>query len=325
MDRFEFKGDPAWVSIGDGLSLGFGLWKRTAGLWALAIFIVGVLNTLYGAFLFKAFTNAMPANPGLDIDWMAVIGSFLPGFIASTLILGVVAMVARWVYLAIAISALRGTPLAAGWIVGRGLRSLAAELLVSVVEVLGIAALFGLAQVIDPTFPILLGLVVGFAWIWVSLRLRFWTFAIFDGAGIGAGAGVSWAITKGGLLTIIGWTIALMLVGIIPSITISLLTTPLGAASPFKMGIQAAGTEAFSVFTMFVLAVLYESRRRLVPVRFEGDLATPAWAMPPAGTPFPPTGMPYPPTGMPVPPAEPYDPNGPTPPPPPPPAPPSPY
>ncbi|MEI7743469.1 MAG: hypothetical protein WCK58_06930 [Chloroflexota bacterium] len=303
MPRIQFTRDPSWVTVGEGLRLAFGLWKATAMLWALPVFIVGVLNTLYALFLTKSLAGALPPAYGPDVDWVSALSSFLPGFIVSTLLLGTVSTVTRWIYLGAAVSGLRGNAVTAGWVASRGLRSLVADLMLTVVMLIGMVALVVIAQGSGVGLAVVLGLAGCTAIIYLDLRLRFWAYAIFDGAGVTQGARASWAIAKGGLLRVIGWDIAIWLVGLVPGLAIGLLTLPMGDTSPFRAGIQAAAGEMLAVFAVFAFAVLYESQRRLAEQR-PGSPSPHAAALP---TPVP--AMPE---------AEPYDPNGPTPPPPPP-------
>jgi hypothetical protein len=279
MPRFEFRTDPAWTTVGEGLSLAFRQWRATATWWAIPVLLVGILSTLF-YWGIEASVRGLPAPvldgmSGYDLDWVAFFTPLIPQFVLSTLVLSVIASVARWVYYALAILGLRGGELRSGWVVGRGLRTIAAEVGVLLVSLAVGGVLFGIATAAGTGIGILLGLVAACIAIYVQVRLAFWSLMIFDGAGIVEAARASWAASAGGMLRMIGWALATVGVGFLVNIGVSIATFPLSAAIPLQSGIKAGVTEAFAVFTLFALAVLYESQlRRTMP-----DRASP----PPAG------------------------------------------
>ena len=104
----------------------------------------------------------------------------LPQILVLTAVTTVVAILASWVYVAIAIAGLRGRPLTAGWIVGAGLRTLVAGL----IQTAAVLAAFGLAILLGGPLALIVFLVLIVPAIYLSLRLTFWQYAIFDGEGI---------------------------------------------------------------------------------------------------------------------------------------------
>ena len=217
--------------------------------------------------------GALPATFTPGTDPMTLIGPYLPGFLASTFVTGTVSMVAGWVYLSITVAGLRGYRVMPGWIVRRGLRAFVADVLV----MLGFGAAFAVLAILSlaggPGFTVVVTVTALVPAIYLSVRLVFWSLAIFDGAGIGQGLGATWLISRGSVARMLGWGLTVATIGLLVNVAVTLVTVPLGDGNPVRTGITAAATEAFAAYSMIALAVIYESQRRRSVLRSP----VPAW------------------------------------------------
>jgi hypothetical protein len=233
----------------------------------LAVLVLG--GATITAEQMRVIVVAGPLGPDLDMEQ-------LPRVIAGPLAVGLVTLAARWFLLANAIAGLRGRDLAAGWIVGAGLRSVAADILLS----LALVTVFSLALAMGP-IGLLLLLVAGPAGVYVAVRLTFWTLAIFDGHPVLGGAGASWRATRRSVLRVFGWSLAIGAIGLlagIPLLVLELVTPSLPVVSAV-----AGGTidMVLAAWTTIVMAILYESQRlRTDPVAYQASLER--WTVPTA-------------------------------------------
>ncbi len=122
--------------------------------------------------------------------------------------------------------------------------------------------------------------------VYVSIRLVFWSLAIFDGADIVGGFHATWRISRGAVARMLGWGVMVAVIGLVVRGGAELITTPLGDANPVRAGIIAAITEVFAAYSMIALAVIYESQRRRA-ILASPMAVPPAWATaePPAESP----------------------------------------
>ena len=263
MPTISFTSDPAEIDIGEGLSIAARYWRATADLWSLPVAIVAAVT----AVATWAISGLMPGStlpatftPGMDP--MTVIGPLLPQLVVSTVVIGSVTMVAGWIYLSIAIAGLRDYRVMPGWILRRGVRALAADLLVTIafVAVFGALALFSLIGGLGLLVVVMVTAFVPAAY--VSIRLVFWSLAIFDGADIVGGFHATWRISRGAVARMLGWGVMVAVIGLVVRGGAELVTTPIGDGSPIRAGITAAITEVFAAYSMIALAVIYESQRR---------------------------------------------------------------
>jgi hypothetical protein len=307
MPTIPFTSDPAGITVGEGLSAAARYWRATIDLWSLPAALVAAVTAIV-TWLFGGLTPAPGVLPKIDApgtDPMTVIGPYLPGLLASNLVTGAVTVVAGWVYLSIAIAGLRGYRVMPAWIVRRGLRTFVADVLLA----LGFGAVFGVLAVISLAGgPGLVFVVMATASIpafYVSVRLIFWSLAIFDGAGIREGLGATWLLSRGAVARMLGWGLLVATLGLLVSLTTSLATLPLGEGNPVGAGITAAVTEAFTAYSMIALAVIYESQRRRSVLRSQmparsapAAASSVAGALDPAGSADPPNPFdpPAPPT-----------------------------
>lgn len=287
MPTIPFSSDPAAIDMGEGLSVSARYWRATADLWTLPVAIVAAVTAVatWMVARFMPAPAALPTEYLPDMDLVAAIGPFLPQLFVSTVIIGAATMLAGWVYLAIAIAGLRGYRVMPGWIIRRGVRAFAADLLVTV----AFAATFGLLALLSLAGGLgLVAIVAVTAFvpaIYVSIRLIFWSLAIFDGADIVGGLHATWSISRGAVARMLGWGLLVGAIGWMVRAAAEFVTTPLGDANPVRAGITAAATEAFAAYGTIALAVIYESQRR------RAILASPAAAPagpPPSSSPFEP-------------------------------------
>ena len=264
MPTIDFRSDPAGVTLGEGLSVAARYWRASVDLWSLPVAVVAavaaVVAWLTGRLAPAPGSLPMTYPPGTDP--MTVIGPYLPGLLASTFVTGTASMVAGWVYLAIAIAGLRGYRVMPAWIIRRGLRAFAADILLA----LGFGAAFAVLSVISlaggPGLALVVVVTALVPAMYVSVRLTFWSLAIFDGAGIRQGLGATWLLSRGAVARMLGWGFTVALIGLLVSLAASLVTLPLGDGNPVRAGITAAAAEAFAAYAMIALAVIYESQRR---------------------------------------------------------------
>ena len=264
MPTIPFTSDPAGVTLGEGLSVSARYWRATVDLWSLPVALVAAVTAVVSWMIggLGPAAGTLPTTYAPGTDPMTVIGPYLPGLLASTFVTGTVSMVAGWVYLSIAIAGLRGYRVMPGWIIRRGLRTFAADILLT----LGFGAVFAILAVVSLAGgPGLVLVVMASAFvpaIYLSVRLIFWSLAIFDGAGIRQGLGATWLLSRGAVARLLGWGLTVATIGLLVNVVASTVTLPLGDGNPVRNGITAAATEAFAAYSMIALGVIYESQRR---------------------------------------------------------------
>lgn len=282
MPLISFSSDPAGITLGEGLSIAARYWRATIDLWSLPVAVVAAVTALV-TWLVAGLARApgpLPTTYVPGMDPMTVIGPYLPGFLSSTFLTGTVSMVAGWAYLSIAIAGLRGYRVMPGWIIRRGLRAFAVDVLLT----LGFGAIFAILAILSlaggPGLVIVVMATTSVPAVYLSVRLIFWSLAVFDGADIGQGLGATWLISRGAVARMLGWGFTVATIGLLVNVIATLVTSPLGDANPVRAGITAAATEAFAAYSMIALAVIYESQRRRSVLRSPA----PAWAAPSPGT-----------------------------------------
>jgi hypothetical protein len=279
-----FTSDPAGITLGEGLSVAARYWRATIDLWSLPVAVVAAVTTVVAWLIGEVapVPGALPATFTPGTDPMTLIGPYLPGFLASTLVAGTASMVAGWVYLSIAVAGLRGYRVMPGWIVRRGVRAFVADVLV----MLGFGATFAVLAILSlaggPGLTVVVTITALVPAAYLSVRLVFWSLAIFDGAGIGQGLGATWLLSRGAVARMLGWGLTVATIGLLVNAAATLVTAPLGDGNPVRTGITAAATEAFAAYSMMALAVIYESQRRRSVLR---SPVVPLMASTPSGSP----------------------------------------
>ena len=308
MPRLEFAKHPADITFGDGLAMGFRLWTSTVIYWIAPAFAVGVVNGIVEATLGVRLADLNAGGIRAGVDPMPILREILPPFLLSMTVTSILAVIAKWVYLGIGVSALRDRPMTPGWVTARGLRVLGSELLTLVIAGL-VLVVWALLAVVGDLMGIVTGgvLATGLG-IYLTVRTIFWGVAIFDGAGVIDGLAYAWRLSRRDIGRLLGWGVGVTAVGFLPNLTINMTVGWMDESNPFRGAVQGTASQAFAAFAMCVLVVLYESERWRAGLTQAAAPGTPGGPGSPMPSPSP----------VPAPEPEPYDPNGPTPPPPPP-------
>ena len=287
MPVISFSSDPAGITLGEGLSIAARYWRATIDLWSLPVAVVAAVTAGVAWLIGEVAPapGALPATYAPGTDPMALVGPYLPGFLAGTFITGTVSMVAGWVYLSIAVAGLRGYRVMPGWIVRRGLRTFVADILLTLAFGAAFASLATLSLAGGPGLVVVVIITALVPTIYLSVRLIFWSLAIFDGAGIRQGLDATWLVSRGAVARMLGWGLTVATIGLLVDVVATLVTTPLGDGNPVRAGITAAAAEAFAAYSMIALGVIYESQRRRSVLRSPAD---PFVAPAPPGSPPPP-------------------------------------
>jgi hypothetical protein len=297
---FKFTTHPALISVTDGVRVAFdylgATWRKWLPMVALVAagsflvyLIVGTVNT----------SNLYYVDPYTDkIVWDEVaLRKYLTGTLAAGGAVALVSLVASWVFYATAITGLRNRPLTLDSVVVRGLLSLVASILMAVVAFVAILALTILTVIVTVLIPplgILLILILVFAAIPVTLyleaRLILTGMAIFDGFGPIEGIKESWRLSNGAVMRLLGWGVMAFLISLAFSILAAVVSTPLAysALAPVGQGVSAGITAVASCFTVYLMAVIYESQRARLDPTLYGPPPAPAyvgWGYP--GPPWP--------------------------------------
>jgi hypothetical protein len=251
----DFTRSPAWVTIGDGLSLAARYWARSWERWVLAVVAVsladGLATWLIGSTLLDQQAMARLMLPGAEVD-----PSLVPRLLAAPLAVAVVSLVADWFLYANAVAGLRGRDVALGWVLRSGVRVLLALLVLAVlftaaILLLGVLGPAGLLAILF-AFPVL---------IYVAIRCTFWVLGVFDGLGIEAAIRTSWEITRGGMLRIVGWSFALIGLSLLVSLSSGLVAAMFAIIPVVPAVVGSLLATTFQAFTLIVMAILYESQR----------------------------------------------------------------
>lgn len=315
MHTIPFSRSAAWVTIGEGLTLGARYWAATWERWVLAVAAValtdGLATWLLGSTLLDQATMTqlmLPGGGGID-------PSALPGLLAGPLAVSMVSLVADWFLYANAVAGLRGREVTLGWVLGAGLRTLlllagVALVLSGVVAILALLGPVGLLLMLGAV-PVV---------VYLAFRLQFWVIGVFDGLGVTAAARSSLEITRRAVLRVVGWWLALMGLSLVIG-AFSAATSILFSALPVVPAVVGSMlSTSFQAFSVIVVAILYESQR----LRWMGLAAVPYGSQPPRAQPSVGWGQPPAPVAPPHPsapsdPVESVDPGAPPQPPPPPP------
>ncbi len=269
--RIPLTVNPADIGLVDALRAAGRYWLATPAHWVLPVVAVALVNLLAalvlgGAAITSEQLQAVLVNGplGTQMDMER-----LPKVIAGPVAVGLVTLVARWFLVANAIAGLRGRELTAGWVVTSGLRAFLADMLVS----LSMVILFSVALSLGPTGLLVILAVAPLA-IYLGIRLQFWTLAIFDGRSVFGGADTSWRVTRRAVLRVAGWALAILGLGILVAIPLTIVDLVAGSVPVVGAVIGGTAEMALSAFTVVVMAILYESQRlRTDPAAYQASLA----------------------------------------------------
>ncbi|MCJ7709792.1 MAG: hypothetical protein MUQ32_03080 [Chloroflexi bacterium] len=290
MTSFAFVRSPAFVTIGEGLRIAARYWRSSAERWVLPVLAVALVNGLaswvFGAAALDQASLQALLVPGSDGPGMDASG--LPPLLAGPLAIGLVTVAAEWFLVANAIAGLRGREISLRWVLTAGLRAFVADMVVAS----GVVMLVLTALTLGAAGLLVLLLLLP-ALLYLGVRLQFWTLAIFDGAGISDGLRATWTITRGGVLRVFGWGLAMAGLGLVVSAFSWVLDLVLAGAPTVVSALGAAAGSTLQAFTAIVLAVLYESQRlRGLPRVVEPEPYRSPRDPPPPPPPYQPPGGP---------------------------------
>ena len=261
---FRLSSHPAAATVTGGIQDAFtylgASWKRWLPVVVAISACTFVLSALLGSidttnlYYTNRFTN--------QITWYPDAGNRLIRAAVFGLLTGLVTLVGSWVFTATAIAGLRNKPLTISDIVVRGVLSFIAGIIVGVAVICAVIVLV-IVTIAVPPIGFLLLLAATPVAIYFAIRIIFASLAIFDGFGPIEGIQESWRLSNGSVGRLFGWGLMAGLISIGFSIVGTLLAAPFDAskAQPLGQAFSAAVTTIGSCFTVFMLAVLYESER----------------------------------------------------------------
>ena len=290
MTPIPFRVNPAFVTLGEAVELTIAHMRGNLVIWLVPT----AVYTLVAGALTWAVTDAF-LGPLLQYRYdaasaEALAATFLdnvPGLVGFVLLLVIGGLALYWIAMALAIGGLPGRRMTPDRAIGAGLRTIVLGILFIVVAVPAMIALVALGLVAgDAAIWLLLvfipAVMIGFAF--VAIRLSFALYAIFDGVGIVDSLRLSWTISGGAMLRILGWLLAVGAISFGISIATGLAGSAFAAAPLVGTLFSTLLTTAFQFFTAIVLAVLYESQRMRHVYASPGTVLPggPVWAAPPA-------------------------------------------
>lgn len=267
MTPIPFRVNPAFVTIGDAIELAVAHLRSNLAIWvvptAIYTLVAGVLTwVVTDAFLGQLMQYRY--EPASAEAMTQIFRDNVPGLIGFVLLLAIGGLALYWIAMALAIGGLPGRRMTPDQAVGAGLRTIALGILYLVVAVPAMFALVAVGLFAGEAAIWLLLLfipAVMFGFAYVAVRLAFALYAIFDGVGIVDSVRLSWAISRGGMLRVLGWLVAIGAISFGISIATGLAGTAFAAAPLIGTLISTLVTTAFQFFTAIVLAILYESQR----------------------------------------------------------------
>jgi hypothetical protein len=283
---FRFSNHPAAITITGGIKDAWDYMVATWQRWVVVVVVVSAIDALISLTISSSLSDVLYYDQ-LDRTYHLTAnagdkaGTILLAFLLS---MAVTFLVACYFY-GLAISGLRGRPLALGWIVERGIVNVASGLLVA----LGFgAALIAIVIVTVATLGLGALLLVAFVpvAIYVFVRLALSGIAIFDGAGPIEGLRTSWGLTRLAALRTFGWLLMGVLISLLFSIGAAIVSIPFASAgiNAATQLISSVAASLATLMTTLMLAILYESQR----ARWNPNL----YPMP--ATPYPPPWGQYP-------------------------------
>ena len=267
MRPIPFRVNPAFVTLGDALEMSVAHMRANVVIWLVPT----VIYSLVAGALTWAFTDAFLGQlmqyryGAASVE--ALTQAFLdnvPGLIGFVLLLAIGGIALYWIAMAFAIGGLPGRRMTPDQAIGAGLRTIVLGLLYVVFGVPAMFALVALGLVAgDAAIWLLLLLIpaVMFAFAFVAIRLSFALFAVFDGVGIVDSLRLSWTVSRGAMLRILGWLLAIGAISFGISIATGLAGTAFAAAPLIGTLFSTLLTTGSQFYTAVVLAILYESQR----------------------------------------------------------------
>ena len=280
MTPIPFRANPAFVTVGEGFELTVAHLRANLALWTVPTLIytlvVGALTYAF-AQRFMSWTTTFTRDPETSQaaaeEAIRQLSENIPAFIGLGVLFIIGSIALNWIAMALAVGGLPGRRMTPDIAIAAGLKTIVLGILfvgaVLALTVLGILVLVGVGGAASPNgagLVLLLLLVLVPASIvvyaYLAARLTFATFAIFDGVGIVDSLRVSWNISRGGVLRILGWLLAMIGLSIAANIAGSIASAPFAATLPIVGTlISVALTTVLQFVQPVVLAVLYESQR----------------------------------------------------------------
>ena len=291
---FRFNMHPATIGIADGIQIALDYLRASWRRWLPVVVVITACTFLVNALIGTADTGNLyytdPYTHQTVVNQTAF-NTYIGKLFPASLAVGLVGLVGGWIFTATAISGLRNRPLTSAVVV-RGLVAVAASILL-VLAAFPVMLVTLLAVSIIP--PLLLAAIP--VWIYLYIRVVFYTLAIFDGYGPIEGIKESWRLSHGAVVRMFGWGLMAILISVGLSLVALLVSVPFASArmAVFGQAISTAISTTGSCFSVFLMAVLYESQRaRNDPMSypFASGPANP-WGFP--GGPDPYAPGPYPP------------------------------
>lgn len=280
MTPIPFRANPAFASVGEGFELAVAHLRANLVLWAVPTLIytlvVGALTYAF-AQRFLSWTTTIARDPeagqaAAEEVIRQLVGN-IPAFIGLGVLFIIGSIALNWIAMALAVGGLPGRRMTPDTAITAGLKTVVLGILLvgALIGVVGLGTLL-VVGVAGATFPRAGGLVVLLflvlvpvsliVYAYLAARLTFATYAIFDGVGIVDSLRFSWAISRGGVLRILGWLLALVALSIGVNIGGNIASAPFATTLPI-LGtlISVALTTILQFVQPVVLAVLYESQR----------------------------------------------------------------
>jgi hypothetical protein len=299
---FRFNTHPAAVSVTEGVQIAFQFLQTTWRRWLPWVAAVAACSfVLY--WLFSSLANSVYVDDYTNqVVWGPGAAAKAAGAAVAGLVYLAVSLVGGWVFAATAICGLRNRPLTPAYVASRGLLALVAGILIAIAGLVALIAAFMLIVIVFELAPLvgvvlLLLAILGAipVAIYLTVRIGFYTLAIFDGFGPIEGIRESWLLSQRSVLRMFGWGLMAYLITAGFSIAGSLVALPFSIAlPPLGQAISSVITTTASCFTVFMMAVLYESQRaRRDPSLYEFTPG-PGYPAPYPGGPYPYAPGPYP-------------------------------
>jgi hypothetical protein len=289
MTPIPFRVNPAFITIGDAIELAVAHLRANVAIWVVPTMIYTLVAGALTWAVTDAFLGQLMQFRAEAVSAEAMSQAFLdnlPGLIGFFLLLTIGGLAVYWIAMAIAVGGLPGRRMTPDQAVGAGLRTIALGILYLVVAIPAMFALVAVGLFVGDAaiwFLVLFIPAVMFGFAYLAIRLAFALYAVFDGGGILDSVRVSWAISRGGMVRMFGWYLAIGAISFGISIATGLAGTAFAAAPLIGTLISTLVTTAFQFFTAVVLAILYESQRmRHVYATGAGLPGGPARQAPPA-------------------------------------------
>ncbi len=260
---FRFSMNPAAIGITDGIQDAFAYLQQTWRMWLPVIVAIAACSFVVYAIVGPVDTSTIyHVDPDTNqIVWnQDQATGVLARFAAAGAVTGLAGLIGSWVFDAIAIGGLRHRPITLGGIVVRGLVAVAASLVVGVA--FGCAAIILVIVTVFVTpIGVLLILAAVPLTIYVGIRIIFYSLAVFDGFGPIGALEESWRLSDGAVMRMLGWGLMAILISLAFGILAGVTTSIGGGLQPLGQALSTGVSTTGSCFTVFLMAVLYESQR----------------------------------------------------------------